>query len=364
MKKIFSILFLAACVISAGCQSKSYKIEGHGDGLADGDTLYWTTDMETGTPMDTLIVKDGKFEMSGQADSTYLCMIYSAKRNDINVPFFIEPGTIRLTLSRNPGQSKADGTETNEKWQTLNDSVVKIGMQINRIATYIYQNKLTEAEQKDQMAAIEQLNKHFNTFIADYARKNISNEMGYFILTYYPEEVIDYKTRMELIDKLPQRMRNRSVMRKLMQDLKQANKYDIGRQIDDFKMKDLNGTERSIMTLVKQHKVTVIDFWASWCGPCRAEMPSVVEMYKRLNGRGLGIIGISLDEKQEAWANAVKQLHITWPQLSDLKGWQCSAARMFNVNSIPFTIIVDRNGKILNKNLRGKELADFVESQL
>lgn len=364
MNKLMTIALLAASLIGSGCQSKSYKIEGQGDGMADGDTLYLTTDMTTGIPMDTIIAKDGKFEISGTTDSTFFAMIYNAKRQEINIPLFVEPGTITVNLSKNPGQSKVSGTETNEKWQTLNDSVVKIGTQINRIATYIYDNQLTESEQKDQMAAIERLNKHFNSFITDYARKNIANEMGYFILTYYPEDVISNKDKLDMIAKMPKAMRNRPAMKQLEQTLKGASRYDIGGKLEDFKMKNLDGKETSIMDLVKRHKVTVIDFWASWCGPCRSEMPSMVEMYKKLSGRGMGIVGISLDEQHEAWASAVKKLGMAWPQLSDLKGWQNEAAKMFNVTSIPFTVIVDKDGNILNKNLRGKELADYVESQL
>ena len=365
MKKIISLFLLATCFMSAGCQSKSYKIEGSCSGsIADGDTLFITNGINTEKPIDTVVVKDGKFELSGNTDSTFMCMIYSTKDIAINQSFFIEPGTIKLNVSENPTQQKVSGTDTNDKWQVMNDSVLFIAVKINQIASNLYQSKTTLSEQKEMLATVEELHKQYSAIIIDFAKKNISNELGYFILTFYPEEFIDSRTRLELIEKMPKKMRDRTVIRNIQQSIKQSMKYDIGGKLDDFSMNTINGNKESIIALVKKHKITIIDFWASWCGPCRAEMPSMVDLYKKLNGKGLGIIGISLDEKQEAWKQAVKQLNITWPQLSDLKGWQSSAARMFNINAIPYTIIVDKDGTILNKNLRGKELADFVESKL
>lgn len=364
MKKFLSLLILTTCFLSAGCQSKSYKIEGTCDGIADGDTLFLTNDAITGKPIDTLIVKDGKFEVSGNTDSTSFCMVYSAKNNELNIPFFIEPGTIKINLSMNPYKQKVSGTEINERWQTMNDTIASVAMEIDRLSNTMFHAKYAESEQKELNAKYKSLNNKFKDVIKSYAKKNIDNELGYFIITYYPEEFISPKTQLELINKMPQKMRNRAKIRNIEKNLKLSLKYDIDGKLDDFKMKNIKGQEESILNLVKQHKVTVIDFWASWCGPCRAEMPSMVDMYKKLNAKGLGIVGISLDQKQEAWEQAVKQLNITWAQLSDLKGWQNSAARMFNVNSIPYTIVVDKDGKILNKNLRGSELYDFVESQL
>ena len=129
-----SILFSAFALALIGCQSKSFQINGTVEGIENGDTLYLTSDMETGVPQDTLIVEDGKFSLSGETDSVYLCMIYSATRNEVNIPFFMEPGNIRITLIDKPGASRVSGTNANEEWQRLNDSVMVIGKEINKIA--------------------------------------------------------------------------------------------------------------------------------------------------------------------------------------------------------------------------------------
>ena len=118
------------------------------------------------------------------------------------------------------------------------------------------------------------------------------------------------------------------------------------------------------MDEVSKNKVTILDFWASWCGPCRNEMPFMRELYATYRPKGLGIVGISLDESAADWNRAITDLKIDWPQMSDLKGWGCSAAQTFQVNAIPYIVVVDTEGRILEKGLRGDDLKQFVDNIL
>ena len=359
-----SILFSAAVLALTACHSNTYKISGAVEGLNDGDTLFITNDLQTGIPTDTLIVKDGKFELSGETDSTYLCMVYSEKRNELNAPFFIEPGNISIKLVETPGASRVGGTKCNEQWQELNDSVMTIGKEINRIAEHIYGNTVDEMEQQKGMDQIEKLNQRFSAIVVKTTEKNIKNEFGYFLLTYYPEELIDNQTRMKLIDKLPDEKQKRPAIQKMLANLKQASESAEGMTIKDFTQPGLDGTPVSLLGEVSKSKITVIDFWASWCGPCRQEMPFMVELYDKYKDKGLNIIGISLDEDSDAWKAATQQLNIPWVQMSDLKGWENVIAKHFCVNSIPHTIVVDQQGKILKRGLRSEKLEEFVIGQL
>ena len=359
-----SILFSAFALALIGCQSKSFQINGTVEGIENGDTLYLTSDMETGVPQDTLIVEDGKFSLSGETDSVYLCMIYSATRNEVNIPFFMEPGNIRITLIDKPGASRVSGTNANEEWQRLNDSVMVIGKEINKIAEHIYGNNVSMEEQKLGLQRIDKLNEHFSHVILEATERNIDNEFGYFLLTYYPEELISNANRERLINKLPDEMRSRPVIKQMEESIRAAAKTAEGAVISNFKQSTPDGEELSIMDEVRQHKVTVIDFWASWCGPCQQEMPNMIEMYNKYKDSGLGIVGVSLDSDRDSWLQATSKLGITWPQMSDLNGWENAAAQMFNVTAIPHTIVVDQDGKILRRGLRGQELDAFIAEQL
>jgi peroxiredoxin len=351
-------------VVLTSCHSNSYQIKGTAEGLADGDTLYVTADLESGVPTDTIYVKVGRFSFSGETDSVYLCMMYSASHNEINAPFFLEPGTISISLSGTPGNSRVGGTKCNEEWQQMNDSVMSIGKQINRIAEHIYGGNVNEEEQQKGMAQIEQLNVRFSKMVINAVKENTDNEFGYFLLTYYPDDVIDNETRSQLIEKLPASMKARPAIKELLESIKASLRYAEGQQVGDYRQQAPDGTELSLKDEIGKNRITVIDFWASWCGPCCEEMPQMAAMYNNLKDKGLCIIGVSLDEDRDAWTQAIGRLKLTWPQMSDLKGWENEMAREFSINSIPHTIVVDQQGKILRRGLRGHELEQYVTDLL
>lgn len=353
----------AACLFFASCQSKSYKINGSVEGLEDGDTLFLTSDFQMGIPSDTLVVKDGKFTFNGETDSTYLCMVYSDLFNEINTPFFIEPGTITIHLTDRPGGSRVGGTKCNDGWQELNDSVMVIGREINRIAEHIYGRTITREEQEKGMEQIEKLNQRFAGIVVKTTEKNIKNEFGFFLLTYYPEKLINNETRARLIQQLPDDMQQRPIIQSMKKALSHISKTAKGATIPDFSRPTLDGTELNIMSEVRKNKVTLINFWASYCGACRQEMPFLVKMYNNYKDKGFGVVGISTDINKENWERACKQLNMPWPQMCDEKNPK-TISSMFNVRKIPHNIVVDSQGKILQRGLRGKALEQFVASQL
>ena len=356
--KVFraSILFSIAAIAFAACQSDSYKIKGTVEGLADGDTLFFTHDLQTGIPSDTIIVKEGEFSFSGKADSTALCMIYSVSRNEVNAPFFMEPGTITIHMSETPGATRVGGTLCNDEWQTLNDSVMAIGKEINRIAEHIYGNNLPQAEQQKGMDQIEKLNKRFAALLVKTTEENIDNEFGYFLLTYYPDELIDMSARSKLIAQMPAELRQRPAIRQMEAEIRDRMQTEEGATLKDFKQNSPDGVEISLFEEVKKNKMTIIHFWASWCAPCRQEMPAMIKLYEKYQPKGLGIVGISLDSERDAWLNGIKALGITWPQMSDLKGWENEISSYCHVTSIPHTIVVDQNSKIIRRGLRSSQL--------
>lgn len=365
MMSLKSLMIAGAvvCLLTA-CHSNSYKVRGTVEGLPDGDTLFFTTDLVEAIPSDTIIVEGGKFEMSGECDSVQIAMIYSARHNELNANFFVEPGEIVVTISKTPGESRVGGTLCNDRWQVFNDSVTAIGKRINKIAESAFGNQMKKEDQEVAMKKIEALNDYFNDMLMKSAEKNIDNEFGFFLLTYFPKEYIDNENRLRLIEKMPEELRQRSAIQELLGDISNEAKSDAGNIIPDFAQSTPDGGEMHLMEEVSKNKVTIIDFWASWCGPCRQEMPFMVKLYKSLNAKGLGIVGVSLDNNEADWKAAISQLELPWPQMSDLKGWDNEAAQFFNVTAIPFTVVVDQQGVVLQKNMRGQELQKFVTELL
>lgn len=362
MKPILTSLALAAGILSASCQSNKYKIVVTGDALGQSDTVYVVENFRTQQPSATIIGADGKYELEGTVDSTHFAVLF-AQGNKSYQTFFVEPGTIKINISEKPAQSKTSGTPCNEAWQEFNDTILSNGAKIDALTAAIHNGNLSEQEQQVRQKEIEALGAGMYRFQGEFAKKHIKDEVGYYMLVNMAS-VLQDDTKRELLELLPEKFAKRAPIVALKKQMKLSENTAEGKTLADYTMDDIDGKPTSILSLVKQNKLTVIDFWASWCGPCRAEMPTMVKMYADNKAKGLGIIGISLDNDKEKWAAAIKQLGITWPQLSDLKGWENGFAKVFVVQGIPYTVVIDQQGKILKKGLRGEQLVQYVEEKL
>lgn len=367
MKK--PVIFLTTLFISLAmllsCQNSDYVITGTTNGLENGDTLILTTDLNANTPLQKVVVNDGMFELKGHIDSVALCVLYVANQPDVNISFFLEPAEIKVSLSTAAKECKVSGTEANEAWQLLNEKTAQYNEKMQKTIQAVYQPGGSSDIPEEVMLQLQSLEKEMIEHILQTAEQNIGNEMGYFVVTHFEDD--NYFTasrRMSLIEKMPAQFKERIAIKRLVETLKSAKNSDKGAHIEDFFLPDLDGKETSVMSIIRENKLTVIDFWASWCGPCRQEMPNMVDLYKEFQSKGLAIIGISLDEDKERWEQAVKAMNMQWPQLSDLRGWQSSAAQLFQIKAIPQTIIVDQQGVIVEKGLRGQQLKQFVAERL
>jgi peroxiredoxin len=154
--------------------------------------------------------------------------------------------------------------------------------------------------------------------------------------------------------------------RKGGQNQSQAGNGNVGLEIGniapDFTLKTPDDKSVSLTSL--RGKVVLIDFWAAWCRPCRMENPNVVKAYQTYRAKGFDILGVSLDEDKEKWMKAIAQDKLTWTQVSDLKGWESDVARLYGVNGIPMNFLLDKDGKIIAKNLRGTQLEQTLDKVL
>ena len=124
----------------------------------------------------------------------------------------------------------------------------------------------------------------------------------------------------------------------------------------DFEMGTPDGTLVKVSDFVSKNKYTLIDFWASWCGPCHIEMPNIVKAYDEYHEKGFEVVGISLDHDKGDWMRGISDLQIFWPQMSDLRGWENAGAQLYGIHAIPANVLVDQQGNVVAKNLRGEAL--------
>ena len=149
---------------------------------------------------------------------------------------------------------------------------------------------------------------------------------------------------------------NNPDLEKPKQLLASYEKRKPGTMFHELTMKDMEDREVKLSQWAGKGNYVLVDFWASWCGPCRQEMPNVIQNYERYHAKGFEVVGVSFDQKKDAWVAAVQQMGMRWPQMSDLKGWQCAASDIYGIRSIPASVLLDPQGKIIAIDLRGNAL--------
>ena len=366
-------LLATSIMLIAGCKGKSpnhsadmtgFTIEGTAEEFADGTKLLLTNG--DGFPIDSFTVTGHHFSYKGQSAGVQQYVIYEVGNELNSVEFFTEEGTICIELNKKPGTSRISGTVANDAWQELNDVTWPYYEKMQQIEDSISGNEeLSDAAQWSMTERYYQLFSVINKKVIEAAEKNADNELGYFLVVGYKADNEEVNDQMRnIIAKMPDAFRQRPPMQALEMKLKEMEATEVGKQMPDFTLPTSENNQLSVLDEVKKHRVTVLDFWASWCGPCRQTMPLMRQLYACFKDNGLGIIGISLDEDGEAWRAAINDMQLEWPQVSDLKGWQAAPAQLFHVNAIPYVVLVDSSGTIIQKNISGEKLWQVVEHQL
>ncbi|MBQ8501322.1 MAG: AhpC/TSA family protein [Bacteroides sp.] len=366
MKKL-TYLFAAAAVLVACNGGKGYTVTGTVEGAEEGDTIYLASvSGRNFVNVDSTVIKNGKFEFKGVQDTVANRYIVTKAKADatpkqLYVDFFLENGKINVNLTSTV--STVSGTPNNDAYQAARTEMNKLGEQQKALYAALRSDSLTDEQRAAKMGEYQELQNKYIGVMKDAAAQNITKPVGVYFLkqaNYYMEPAeLD-----SLLQQIPADLAADKQIVAMKERLERQKATAVGQKFTDFEMKDLKGNAVKLSDYVGKGKVVLVDFWASWCGPCRQEMPNLVEAYKQYKDKGFEIVGVSLDRDQKSWEKGVKELNITWPQMSDLKFWECEGARLYAVNGIPHVVLIDGEGTIIGRGLHGKQLQEAIAEAL
>lgn len=344
------------------CQDRNaYTISGTYEAAGEGDSV--SLQLVEGrklVDLQKVPVVDGKFEFKGIADSVQMAAV---TLGDAFCQLFLEPGQIKVDLKVGE-MSFALGTPNNNAYESFMSDMKALDDEYAAIMRSVQNPELTDTQREEIRKQLDGFEEKIYQVIKNSIADNAGNNFGlYNLCSYYnmyePEELAPVLDTY--ITTFPADVR--------LQQMKKHNdltlETSVGKPFKDFEMTDVEGSVHKLSEYIAANKVTLVDFWASWCGPCRAEMPAVKAAYEAYRDKGFGIVGISLDNSKEAWTAAIETLGMDWAHLSDLQGWNCAGAALYGVRSIPATVLVAKDGTILARNLRGEaikeKLAELLE---
>ena len=308
---------------------------------------------------DSLKSDSGKFVFSGKLKEPELCIlgIYEKGMKQFKLGFFLDTGTIHLSGSKDSlDKSIVRGSAFQDEYKRFLASMKPIEDKENELGK-IYDSLHKKGDKK----AMDSIDKKFpeidrvkKNLAKDYARQHPSSIIAAFEIydQYFIEpdaNELDSVYRM-----LDSATRSSFYGKRIKEVLDKTRVTAIGNPAPEFTMNDPAGNQIKLSGF--RGKFLLIDFWASWCGPCRAENPNVVKVYHQYHPKGFEILGVSLDDKKDNWEKSIRKDRLNWTQVSDLKGWKNNAAVQYGVNAIPTNFLLDKEGKIIAKGLRGEEL--------
>ena len=381
MKRLITFATIGLLLIACKQTNRTdYVINGNAKDVYNGVRVYLKSVDDNGRQIvnDTAIVMNEKFKMNGSIDEPSVRFL-SVDGTQGELIFMLENSEIDIDINKAiPMKSKVSGSETNNDFQAF-QSEMEIMNEKNKDLIYTYRDakKNNDIKKRDSLREVlEDLSKQMSNYPIIFTKKNNDT---YFSLNLIGLETnkpnVNIEDLKESFENLTQRLKEspkgiavREQLETVYLEYQKTKKLEIGKIAPNFEAPTQNGDIVSLNDI--KGKVTIIDFWAAWCGPCRKENPNVVRVYNKYHDQGLEIIGISLDgesrqnDPKKAWLDAIEKDQLTWTHVSNLKYFKDPVAQLYNITSIPATFILDKDGKIAYKNLRGKALELKVEELL
>ena len=362
MKKYF-ILILSVALFACS-QQKGFKIEVNLEG-AEGQLVLEERKDGALVGVDTADVVDGVAILEGEVEipSPYYLSVLGQRAKTI---IFVENAKMAVNGKVDSlNFVKVTGSATHDEYAELSEQLKKIS---NEYMALYQESRAASAagdtaKAADLMKQVEELYESTNTIQEEFVKEHPASYVTPIILgnIQHGKEAAELDS---LVNALDPKIQEVPLIVEIKDKIEKLKKVAIGQIAPDFTQNDPDGNPVKFSDIYSQHELTLLDFWASWCGPCRRENPNVVAVYNDFKDKGFTVFGVSLDRDKEAWLKGVADDGLNWTQVSDLAYWNNEAAKLFAVSSIPHSILIGKSGEIIAKDKRGDELREAVQEYL
>lgn len=310
-------------------------------------------------PIDSVEVANGEFVLKGNVENCEQYFLTFENQKGA-FAFFLSNGKIDITVSeKHPYFSRVTKSAINMEYQIFTDKMNELSEKQNAERQKYYAAK--EDDKRDSLLGIlqdygkKQTELAKSTFDKNIDKAYASSILAKFLKNSYTTEQLD-----SIINGMPIASKNNKVAKQLIGEIEAKRRSAEGQAFINILQKTPEGELVSLKDVVASNKCVLIDFWASWCGPCIASMPEFKELYKEYKDRGFEIYAVSIDNKKENWTKCIKDKDLPWIHVSELKGWDTQAKTDYAVNGVPTTVLINKDGIIVAKNRHGKELKDKI----
>jgi thiol-disulfide isomerase/thioredoxin len=361
------ILIVTGLLPLAVMAQSGYTLSGKISGLHEPSTIYLALQQGGSfTNKDSTEIRNGEFRFQGTVSAPTLAILSvkginsQAKARPDQLALYIENSKISISAADSIKNAVVSGSvsdrqnrEQNAMIKPLTDIIIKLNNEFRgkpKDETYI--------KASDSVASLVAAIKNIHL---KFAESHLHSYIGLYTYNVY---VLDTKfdpAKVEpLFHQFSSELQSSELGKRTLEKIEIGKRRQTGIKATDFTQNDLNDKPFTLASL--RGKYVLVDFWASWCAPCRAENPNLIKAYQQLKGRNFEVVSVSLDQARGPWEGAVKQDHLPWIHVCDLKGWKNDVAVMYGINSVPQNLLINPEGVIIAKNLRGTDLTDKLSA--